>query len=73
MANGLAMRRINRPNTWLHRPAKRISESPCQTGATHTWPITDSMGSGSASSASEGEADAHRSRQEATELMSSGA
>ncbi len=38
MASGLAMRRINRPDTWLHRPAQLTQESPCHTGAVHTWP-----------------------------------
>ena len=26
-----------RPNTWLHRPSLRREESPCQSGAVHTW------------------------------------
>ena len=45
MASGLAMRRINRPDTWLHRPAEQNSDNPCQTGAVHTWPIADMRGS----------------------------
>jgi len=32
MASGL-VRRANRPNTWLHRPACRREENPCQLGA----------------------------------------
>jgi hypothetical protein len=26
-----------RPNTWLHRPACKREENPCQLGAVHTW------------------------------------
>src|SRR5262249_53214021 len=37
MASGL-VRRANRPNTWLHRPACGREESPCQLGAVRTWP-----------------------------------
>jgi hypothetical protein len=29
--------RANRPNTWLHRPACKREEKPCQLGAVHTW------------------------------------
>src|SRR5438309_10749282 len=29
--------RANRPNTWLHRPACKREENPCQLGAVHTW------------------------------------
>ena len=36
MANG-HVNRTNRPNTWLHRPATRREDSPCQLGAVHTW------------------------------------
>src|SRR5215469_11095198 len=36
MASG-HVNRANRPNTWLHRPAKRREDSPCQLGAVHTW------------------------------------
>src|SRR5262245_44568377 len=36
MASGL-VRRANRPNTWLHRPACKREENPCQLGAAHTW------------------------------------
>jgi hypothetical protein len=36
MASG-HVNRTNRPNTWLHRPATRREESPCQSGAVHTW------------------------------------
>ena len=28
-----------RPNTWLHRPACKREENPCQLGAVHTWHI----------------------------------
>ena len=38
MASGLVCR-ANRPNTWLHRPACKREEKPCQLGAVHTWPI----------------------------------
>ena len=38
MASGL-VRRANRPNTWLHRPACKREENPCQLGAVHTWQI----------------------------------
>jgi hypothetical protein len=37
MASGL-VRRANRPNTWLHRPACKREEKPCQPGAVHTNP-----------------------------------
>src|SRR5438094_7559055 len=33
--------RANRPNTWLHRPACKHEENPCQLGAVHTWHIAD--------------------------------
>ena len=36
MASG-HVNRANRPNTWLHRPATRREDSPCQLGAVHTW------------------------------------
>jgi hypothetical protein len=36
MASGLVCR-ANRPNTWLHRPACKREETPCQLGAVHTW------------------------------------
>src|SRR5215472_10320262 len=36
MASGLVCR-ANRPNTWLHRPACKREEKPCQLGAVHTW------------------------------------
>src|SRR4051812_38917750 len=29
--------RANRPKTWLHRPACKREENPCQLGAVHTW------------------------------------
>ena len=38
MASG-HVNRTNRPNTWLHRPATRRKDSPCQLGAVHTWHI----------------------------------
>src|SRR6478672_2012236 len=38
MASG-HVNRVNRPNTWLHRPMLQREESPCQTGAVHTWHI----------------------------------
>jgi hypothetical protein len=38
MASG-HVNRTNRPNTWLHRPACKREEKPCQLGAVHTWPI----------------------------------
>src|SRR5262249_10580001 len=40
MASG-HVNRINRPNTWLHRPAKRREVFPCQPGAVHTWRLAD--------------------------------
>jgi hypothetical protein len=39
MASG-HVNRTNRPNTWLHRPAKRRDDFPCQLGAVHTWHLT---------------------------------
>src|SRR5256884_7189016 len=33
--------RANRPNTWLHRPACKCEEKPCQLGAVHTWHKAD--------------------------------
>jgi hypothetical protein len=36
MASG-HVNRINRPNTWLHRPSLRCEDSSCQRGAVHTW------------------------------------
>ena len=36
MASG-HVNRTNRPNTWLHRPAMRREDFPCQLGAVHTW------------------------------------
>jgi hypothetical protein len=38
MASGHA-NRINRPNTWLHRPMLRREVLTCQPGAVHTWHI----------------------------------
>ena len=40
MASG-HVNRTNRPNTWLHRPAKRREDFPCQLGAVHTWHKAD--------------------------------
>ena len=40
MASG-HVNRTNRPNTWLHRPAMRREDSPCQLGAVHTWHLAD--------------------------------
>jgi hypothetical protein len=40
MASGHA-NRINRPNTWLHRPATRREDLTCQPGAVHTWHKAD--------------------------------
>ena len=37
MASG-HVNRIQRPNTWLHRPSLRREDSPCHLGAVHTWP-----------------------------------
>jgi hypothetical protein len=40
MASGLVMCRINRPNIWLHRPAKITKKYPCQNGAVHIGPFS---------------------------------
>jgi hypothetical protein len=40
MASG-HVNRTNRPNTWLHRPACKRGEKPCQLGAVHTWHLCD--------------------------------
>jgi membrane fusion protein (multidrug efflux system) len=40
MASG-HVNRINRPNTWLHRPTLRREVLTCQPGAVHTWHIAD--------------------------------
>ena len=40
MASG-HVNRTNRPNTWLHRPATRREDFPCQPGAVHTWHFMD--------------------------------
>src|SRR5262252_8962082 len=42
MASGLVCR-ANRPNTWLHRPACKREEKPCQLGAVHTWHKADML------------------------------
>jgi hypothetical protein len=36
--------RTQRPNTWLHRPAMRRKDFPCQLGAVHTWRDSDPLG-----------------------------
>ena len=43
MASG-HVNRTNRPNTWPHRPSLRREESPCQSGAVHTWHWADERG-----------------------------
>jgi hypothetical protein len=43
MASG-HVNRINRPNTWLHRPSLQREDSSCQLGAVHTWPEADIRG-----------------------------
>jgi hypothetical protein len=40
MASG-HVNRTKRPNTWLHRPACKREEKPCQLGAVHTWHEAD--------------------------------
>ena len=40
MASG-HVNRINRPNTWLHRPMLLREVLTCQPGAVHTWHIAD--------------------------------
>ena len=40
MASG-HVNRINRPNTWLHRPATRREVLTCQPGAVHTLHLAD--------------------------------
>src|SRR5271169_2158976 len=40
MASG-HVNRINRPNTWLHRPSLQREDSSCQLGAVHTWHKAD--------------------------------
>ena len=40
MASGHA-NRVNRPNTWLHRPVLRREILTCQPGAVHTWHFGD--------------------------------
>jgi hypothetical protein len=40
MASG-HVNRINRPNTWLHRPSLLREDSSCQLGAVHTWHLAD--------------------------------
>ena len=44
MASG-HVNRINRPNTWLHRPMlQNVKKSSCQPGAVHTWHNPDVAG-----------------------------
>jgi hypothetical protein len=38
MASG-HVNRIQRPNTWLHRPMLQNVKSSCQLGAVHTWHV----------------------------------
>jgi hypothetical protein len=45
MASG-HVNRTNRPNTWLHRPAKQREDFPCQLGAVHTWHFATNFSSG---------------------------
>ena len=40
MASG-HVNRINRPNTWLHRPMLLRDVLTCQPGAVHTWHLAD--------------------------------
>ena len=40
MASGPVCR-TNTPNTWLHRPAMRREDFPCQPGAVHTCCLYD--------------------------------
>ena len=40
MASG-HVNRINRPNTWLHRPMLLREVLTCQPGAVHTWHLAD--------------------------------
>ena len=42
MASG-HVNRINRPNTWLHRPMLLREVLTCQPGAVHTWHLADSF------------------------------
>ena len=42
MASG-HVNRINRPNTWLHRPSLQREDSSCQLGAVHTWPLASRL------------------------------
>jgi hypothetical protein len=42
MASG-PLCRVNRPNTWLHRPRLQREENPCQLGAVHTWHFSDKL------------------------------
>jgi hypothetical protein len=37
LSTGPDVNRIYRPNTWQHRPSLQREESPCQSGAVHTW------------------------------------
>jgi hypothetical protein len=40
MASGHVYR-VERPNTWPHRPRLLSEDSTCQPGAVHTWPNSD--------------------------------
>jgi hypothetical protein len=38
----MGKRRINRPDTWQHRPTvHHPPKNPCQQGAVHTWHLAD--------------------------------
>jgi hypothetical protein len=52
MASG-HVNRTNRPNTWPHRPSLRREESPCQSGAVHTWHMAEYSPWGGLSAAGE--------------------
>ena len=45
MASG-HVNRINRPNTWLHRPMLLREVLTCQPGAVHTWQKADIYAAG---------------------------
>ena len=56
MASG-HVNRINRPNTWLHRPMLRREVLTCQPGAVHTWHLADIAADARRMSAFGGKAD----------------